>query len=96
MNTQPFLTTDMMYVCMYRGCPFVELPMATGGPTGPRGESQPRGTIDTALPTLDHTHAFNVRFLNQLYSRQLRVSCILMYSDTPGPTTDMSFGAKSY
>ena len=32
----------------------------------------------SASCTLDHTCALNVHFLNQLYSRQLRVSCILM------------------
>ena len=35
-----------------------------------------------ALPdltlTLDHTYALDVRFLSQLYFRQLRVSCVLM------------------
>ena len=41
--------------------------------------SQPRGTIDTVSHTLDLTHAFNMRFLVQFYSRQLRVSCIHMY-----------------
>ena len=40
--------------------------------------SQPRGTIDTASRALDHTHAFNMHFLSQLYSRQLRVTCVLM------------------
>ena len=49
------------------------------GPIGIMGTiSQPRSTIDTMSLTLDHTHAFNMRFLNQLYSRQLRVSNILM------------------
>ena len=40
--------------------------------------SQPRCAIDTASRTLDHTRALNVRFLNQLYSRQVRVSCVIM------------------
>ena len=40
--------------------------------------SQPCGTIDTASLTLYYTHALNVCFVNQLYSRQLRVFCILM------------------
>ena len=75
--------------------PFVEVPMGSGvqlglgeGPIKKVGPmSQPRGTFDTALCTLYHTHALNVHFLKQLYSRQLRMSCILMwrYSDTPGP-----------
>ena len=42
--------------------------------------SQPRGTINTASLTLDHTHALNMRFLNQLYSRQLRVSLLFCSS----------------
>ena len=46
------------------------------GPIGLVGPiSQPRGTIDSASLTLVHT---NTRFLNQLYSRQLRVSYILI------------------
>ena len=59
----------------------MEMPIVSGVPTGPRlvgPMSQPRGTIDTVSRTLDHTYALNERFLNQLYSRQLRVSCILM------------------
>ena len=49
------------------------------GPIGIVGPIfKPRGTIDTASHTLDHTRALNVHFLNQLYSRQLRVSCVLM------------------
>ena len=78
---------DYMYVCMYRGrpswnCPWnraIQLGLGEGlvGIVGPI--SQPRGTIDTASRTLVHTRALNVRFLNQLYSRQLRVSCVLMW-----------------
>ena len=68
----------------------MQLPIATGGPTGPGGGahqlmgpmSQPRGTIATASHTLDHTYALNVRFLSQLYSGQLRVSCILLWGGT--------------
>ena len=26
-----------MYVCMYRGCPYVEWPIAMAAPNGPRG-----------------------------------------------------------
>ena len=40
--------------------------------------SEPGGTIATASRTLSHTHALNVRFLKQLYPRQLRVSWVLM------------------
>ena len=40
--------------------------------------SQPLSIINTASLELDHTCALNVRFLNQLYSRQLRVTCFLM------------------
>ena len=41
--------------------------------------SQHRNTIDTASRTLYHTDALTVHFLKQLYSRQLRVSCDLMW-----------------
>ena len=75
-----------MYVCMYIGRPSWRYPwdrafqLGQGeGPIGLVGPiSQPRGTINTASLTLDHTYALNVRFLNQLYFRQLWVSCILM------------------
>ena len=40
--------------------------------------SQPRGTINTASCTLAHIYALNLRFLSQLYSRQLTVSFVLM------------------
>ena len=40
--------------------------------------SQPRGAIDTVSCTLTHTHAM-MCFLGQLYSRQLRVSRVLIY-----------------
>ena len=39
--------------------------------------SQPRSTIDTASRMLIRTHTFK-RFPNQLYPRQLRVTCILI------------------
>ena len=42
---------------------------------------QPCATIDTASRTLAHTYALNVRFLNQLYSRQLKVTCFLIYEE---------------
>ena len=75
-----------MYVCMYRGCPLWRcqllraLQLGQGeGPIGLMGPiSQPHGAINTPSLTLDHTYALNVRFLSQLYSWQLRVSCILM------------------
>ena len=68
------------YVCMYRGCPpwncsllwAVQLGLGEGpiGIVGPI--SQPRGThAGSYLRT-------SVRFLSQLYFRQLRVSCILI------------------
>ena len=47
----------------------------------------PAGTIGPTSRTLYQTHAPNVRFLKQIYSRQLAVSCILIgrrYTDTPG------------
>ena len=65
----------------------MEFPMETGNLTGAGQEpinkvglmSQPRGTIDTTSRALDHTPlTLNAHFRNQLYSRQLRVSCILM------------------
>ena len=73
-------------MCMYRGCPSWNCPwnreIQLGLGEGPIGIvdpiSQPRGTNDTVSLMLDHTHALNLRFLNQLYSRQLRVSCSLM------------------
>ena len=74
-----------MYVCMYRGRPSWRCPwdrafqLGQGeGPIGIVGPiSQPRGAIDTASLMLDHIYTLNVRFLIQLYSRQLRVSCVL-------------------
>ena len=68
-----------MYVCMYRGCPSWNCPwnraiqLGLGeGPIRIVGPiSQPRSIIYTASRTLDHTRALYVRFLNQLYSRQL-------------------------
>ena len=56
----------------------MEVPMESGVPTGPRG-----GTIIKVGPmsqpggTLIRTHA-KMRFPNQLYSWQLRVTCILI------------------
>ena len=71
---------------MYRGSPSWRCPWDRalqlgqgGGPIGIVGPiSQRRGTIDTASLTLDHTYALNVRFLNQLYSGQLRVTYTLV------------------
>ena len=67
---------------MYRDCPSwkcpwkraVQLGQGEGliGIVGPM--SQPRGTIDTGSLALNHTHAFNMRFLRQFYSGQLRVT----------------------
>ena len=64
----------------------MEIPIGSGVPTGPRGGTHrargsnipTHGTIGTASLTLDHTHTFNMHFLIQLYSKQLRVSHILM------------------
>ena len=69
-----------MYVCIGRGCPLWNCPLLRaiqlGLGEGPIGIAGPMfqtrgGTIDAASHKLDHTSAF----LNQLYSRQLRVSC---------------------
>ena len=78
--------------------------MASGVPTGPRGGTHRAhgsniptplyGTIDTASRTLEHTYALNVRFLNQLYSRQLTVSCILMLADWLGLSWAPTFTTK--
>ena len=64
----------------------MELPIATGDPTGPRGGTH--GDHGSNIPTPWYhqyrvTHAGSylrprVRFLSQLYFRQLRVSCILI------------------
>ena len=66
-----------MYVCMYRSRPLWNFPLLRAiqlglgegaiGIVGPL--SQPSGTIHTASLTLYHTHALNVCFLKQLYSR---------------------------
>ena len=77
----------VMYVCMYRGRPFVEMPMGMGVPTGPRGGThRDRGSN---IPTprykrhrVSHAGSYlrtDVRFLNQLYFGQLRVSHSLMW-----------------
>ena len=81
-----FVLALSMYVFRYRGCPSWNCPLLRAvqlslgdrpiNKVGPM--SQPRGTIDTASRMLYHTHALNVRFLTQLYSRQLRVTCTLM------------------
>ena len=64
----------------------MELPMESVDPTGP-GEgainkvgpmSQPCSIIDTASRTMICTNT-QVRSPNQLYSRQLRVTCTLIY-----------------
>ena len=63
----------------------MKLPMGSGvqlglgeGPINEVGPmSQPLGTIDTMSHTLDHTQALG-HFPNQLYSRQLWQTCILM------------------
>ena len=47
------------------------------GPSKVGPISQTHSTISTASLTLVHTHA-DVRFLNEFYSRQLRVICILI------------------
>ena len=65
----------------------MELPITTGGPTGPRGGivgpmSQPLGIINAVSLTLNHPHAFNMHFLRQLYSRQLKVTCTLICRGT--------------
>ena len=68
-----------MYVCVYRGCPLwiahgrgVQLGLGRGpSKVGPM--SQPRGM---------HTDSYSrttLPFMCQLYSRQLRVTCILIY-----------------
>ena len=75
-----------MYVCIYRGRPWWRCPwdraFQLGLGEGPIGIvdpiSQPRDTIDTASSTLICTHAHR-RFPNQLYSRQLRETCFLIY-----------------
>ena len=74
-----------VYVCI-EVAPFVELPIATGDPTGPKGgiHRDRRSNIPTSrYHRYRVTHAGSylrtcVRFLSQLYSRQLRVSCVLM------------------
>ena len=90
----PSEKNKQVIVCMYVWRPpFVEMPMGSGVPTGPRGEShRARGSN---IPTLRYhqyrvTHAGSylrtpVRFLSQLYFRQLRESLCRRYSDTPGP-----------
>ena len=70
---------------MYRGRPSWNCPwkgavqLGQGeGPIGIVGPiSQPRGTIGTA--SLGSYFGTDVHFLNQLYFRQLRVSCVLMW-----------------
>ena len=76
---------SMMYVCIEAA--FVELPIAMGGPTGPRGGTQqdhrtnvptPQGTIGPVSRTAgSYLHTW-CAFCNQLYSRQLRVTFFLM------------------
>ena len=85
-----------MYVCMYKGCPSWNCPWdrasnwAWGrGPSKVGPMSQPRGTIDTPSRMLIHTNT-HVHFLNQLYSRQLRVTCILMYRGAKSHRARMS------
>ena len=64
----------------------MEVPMGSGVQLGlgegPINEvvpmSKPCGTINTVSRTLYHTHALNGYFLKQCYSRQLRVTCILI------------------
>ena len=63
----------------------MELPMGSGAKLGlRRGKSkvgpisQPCGTVDIASHTLIRTNAY-MCFPNQLYSRQLRVTCTLIY-----------------
>ena len=69
-----------MYVCIEVA--FHGMPMESGGPTRPirivGPMSQTRSTIDTASRMLNRTN-IQVCFLRQLYSRQLRVTCILIY-----------------
>ena len=96
-----------MYVCMYvymhRGCPLWSCPLLWAlqlrlgeGPIGIVGPvSQPRGTINTVSRTLDHIYALNVRFLNQLYSRQPVSSC-RRYSDTPGLRIDVTATNRAF
>ena len=75
-----------MYLCMYVWrLPFMECPWNWAsnwalrrGPSKVGPMFQPRGTIDTASCTLIRTKAC-VRFLNQLYSRKLRVTCTLIF-----------------
>ena len=84
-NRSIYLPTVCMYVCIEvalrgdaHGIGRSNLAKG-GGPIGIVGPiSQPHGTNGTASLTLDHTYALNVRFLSQLYFRQLRVSCVLM------------------
>ena len=73
-----------MYVCIEVA--FVELPMELGDPNGDLGEgpigivgpmSQLCGTIYTSSLTSIRTNA-DMHFPNQLYSRQLRVTCFLI------------------
>ena len=71
--------------------------MELGVPTRPRegahrdrGSNIPtRGTNDTVSRTLEHTNVFNMDFLYQLYSRKLRVSCILYVGGTVTHRTDL-------
>ena len=76
----PFeLFVGSLLVCMYRGRPLWRCPWDWAFQLG-QGErpielvgliSQPHGTAGSYLRTI-------VRFLSQLYFRQLRVSCVLM------------------
>ena len=72
-----------MYVCIEvvlrgigHGIEQIKLVLGEGPNDKVGPMSQPRGTIDTASRTLICTNV-EVRFLNQLYSRQLRVTCTL-------------------
>ena len=79
--------------CMYVSrLPFVEVTMGSGvqlgpgeGPIGEEGPmSQPRGYHRSRVTHADSNSRTTVHFLCQLYSRQLRVTCILIYVTT-GP-----------
>ena len=74
-------------VCMYvQRSPFVEMPMGSSVPTGPRGGTHRARGSNIPTPRyhrhrVTHTGSYlrtNVRFLSQLYFRQLRVSCVLL------------------
>ena len=74
-----------MYV--WKGSPVVEMPIGSGVPTGPRGGTHRDRGSNIPTPRYHRyrvTHAgsylrIRMRFLKQLYSRQLRVNSTLIF-----------------